>query len=177
MCLISLDPGTNFGWAVFYRGRRMRSGTWYLEGKTKLEKEAIKGHPDFDRLWAFPKLMRLLQALIDDCTRRYKTPPVVVYELVMSHGPAGVYAAQKYGGWLACFSLLRTAYLKKVLFEPMHVGTWKRLFVGHGNATKKEYVAAVNAQFGLTLKVTSGEDEAAALGIMGAYLAICRGAT
>ena len=143
----------------------MRSGTWFLEGRTAKERRLLKESPDYEWLDRFPKLHTHLAALIEDCRERYGCHPIVAYEKVMSHGLAGVNAAHTYGGWLSCFGMLNCAYRRQVRFVPIHVGTWKKVFVGNGHAKQREYVDAANQHFNLDLTVTYGQDEAAALGI------------
>lgn len=167
MIILGNDIGTNWGWAVLRNGKRVESGTWPLI--TKEEKDQIR-----KKTLVLPPQTRFIRANMQvrekllEIRKLYPNEPLIFgYEKVMSHGPGGVQAAHVHGGLLAAgiYLVVAQTAVARPDMRPVHVGTWKKAFVGKGNATKKEYVAAASKRFRLKLTVTKNEDEAAALGV------------
>lgn len=154
--MIGVDLGTNCGWSVVYRGRRMRSGTWRLAEGT-----------DAGHHVRFTGLFLGLMHLVRDCKLRYKTIPALCYERV--DWSTSVKQSQLYGGWLGVVSVVRhisdagEARANPITTYDPTPSQWKREIVGHGNANKEDYVAFVNKKYDLELSVSDNEDEAAAI--------------
>lgn len=155
-CVIALDPGNNFGWAVFYRGRRMRSGTWFLLGPSQGQKPRTK---------RWNVLKTSLTQLIRDCHRRYNVLPVIAHEMV-TFVSGGIAATHVFGGWLCCIDQVNESYKNKIPIEKVKVSTWKSEILGErmGHAKLDIYVPIINKLLKLTL-TKKEEDEAAACGV------------
>jgi Holliday junction resolvasome RuvABC endonuclease subunit len=138
---------------VFCRGRRVRSGTWWLLGPKR---------EDLPKTLRYPRFLKLLVELVKDCRERYGCEPVIAYELV--NFSTGTISAQTHGGLRAMIHVVSFQATTPLTLIPVPVGTWKRLSVGNGSAKRKEYVAVMNELCGLMM-IQKDEDQAAAIGV------------
>lgn len=143
MITVSIDPGTQCGWAVLDpAGNRIASGTWDLSPR-RHESAGM-------RFVKFERSFRDLLNTYPDC--------IVAYEEVRRH--AGTDASHIYGGLLA--TLQRVCLTRSTVLEHVGVpvGTVKKHATGKGNAPKEAMIAAAEARWGVTM---SSDNEADAL--------------
>lgn len=161
--IVGLDIGSNFGYAVLMGRRRLASGTWRLWCAAKDKKKGTHQGYRWKRLYD-----ALSQLLRKWCKSSKGEKIHVVVEDVRRH--VGTTAAHVYGGLLAIVDMVILSLgAEKFEYSLLGVSSWKRITTGKGNASKQEYVDAVNQIFRLQLNVSKNEDEAAALGVAAAY--------
>jgi Holliday junction resolvasome RuvABC endonuclease subunit len=137
--LLAFDLGTKCGWA------RGCAGKMPLYGTLDLSPGRFSGGG-----MRFLRFENELQKLLEGVQQ-------VAFEEVRAH--RGVDAAHIYGGLMATL----TAQCERwgIPYEGIPVGSWKKVFVGKGNASKTDVVA----EAGRRGYVTKTEDEADALGV------------
>jgi len=142
--LLSLDLGTQTGWAVFADGHRVASGTWNLSG-SRFEGGGMR----------YLRFERHLTDALPGVT-------VVAFEEVRRH--AGTTAAHVYGGLLAI--LTKTCELAGVPYVGIPVATIKKCATRLGNAGKDRMIAAAIGRFGLEAnQVDDNEADALFVGV------------
>jgi Holliday junction resolvasome RuvABC endonuclease subunit len=132
--VLSLDPATNTGWVL----TRYTSGEQPLvfnHGTYEMKQHRFEGGG-----MRHLRFRRWLTELLHDAQ-----PELVVFEEVPSH--RGVHAAHLYGGITT--NIMQTCDELGFTYAGVPVGTWKRLGIGAGNASKD-----VVRQVFLTLETT-----------------------
>lgn len=127
MILLSIDPGTNCGWAIRNDKGEYLSGVWNLKGG-RYEGGGMR----------FVNLRRYLNQ-VKDSTKIDQ----VVFEEVRRH--LGTDAAHIYGGIIAVV----TSWCEenKIPYTGIPVGTVKKIATGKGNANKEQMLAAAAAKW------------------------------
>jgi len=116
----SFDIATKLGWATWESGRissgvyDFKNGAWDGAGICYLK---------------FARWLR----------RYHADSGLVSFEGVMSHGPGGIYAAHKYGGFVAV--LQAECERMQIPYYGEGVGTIKKFWTGSGNASKERMIA------------------------------------
>lgn len=126
--ILSIDPGTNCGWAVKRDGQIVASGVWNLKGG-RFEGGGMR----------FVHFKNYLNSV---CSA-YRPFDMVVFEEVRRH--MGVDAAHVYGGIVAV--LTSWCEVEKIPYTAIPVGTIKKLATGKGNANKEAMIAAAQAKW------------------------------
>lgn len=149
--ILGVDPGSACGWAVvsFPEGVVVQHGTWKLQ-HSRLE----GGGMMFVRLesWLKEVLWLDLDLLAMEEVKRHK----------------GTDAAHLYGGITAIIT--RVCEWREITYTGIGVGTWKKLVVGKGNASKEDVMQAAIHRWPNT-SFTQDEADAACIALaVGAQL-------
>lgn len=149
----ALDLGTRLGWCRWSE-RGFEHGN-YLNSKPRRRTQDIEQY-EASRMAAFYQFIG----------ESYAAAPfeVVAYERVMQVAK-GVAASHLYGAFRGVLQLASTNF--GFTLAPIHVGTIKRYWTGHGNASKALMLKACNHR-GFNVK---DDNEADAIAIMHTYLA------
>jgi Holliday junction resolvasome RuvABC endonuclease subunit len=125
--ILALDLGTKTGWAVHSKSGIITSGTINFKA-SGLESSGV----------TFLKYKKWLVEM----KNRHGGFDYVYFEKVCKH--LGLYAAHKYGGFLA--HLTSWCELHQIPYQGVPVGTIKKHITGKGNASKAEVIAAIRAK-------------------------------
>ena len=131
----------------------MRSGTWHLRGPKKT---------DTPKELRYPRFLKNLTDLVEDCRSRYRCEPVLAYEEV--NFVKSTDQITNHGAMRALVFVVSFMAAQQRVVHRVPTGTWKRLVVHNGSAKKPEYIGRINQLLGLELE-EEDEDHAAALGV------------
>lgn len=129
MNILSLDLGTDTGWALSPGAGAIVSGTWRNKGRNaRYEGGGMR----------YLRFRQQLEEL-------HAAAPIgaVYFEEVRRH--RGTDAAHVYGGMLATLTAWCEAQVPKIPYEGVPVGEIKKHLTGKGNADKPAMIAAVQA--------------------------------
>lgn len=120
---LALDLGTDTGYAVLRADGRIESGT-----------ERFKPGANEGPGMRFVKFKRWLLEV------KQANPELarIFFERVVAVGPNQAYAAQVYGGFLACVGMFGEHH--SIKYEGIAVGTIKKQFAGSGRALKQDVI-------------------------------------
>lgn len=142
MTVISLDLGTQCGWAISRGSKHVSSGSLSLK-PNKFDSHGMR----------YSYLKSLLVNKNDEFNITH-----CVYEIVRSH--TGTDAAHMYGGYLA--TVQTWCEENNVVYHGVPVGTIKKHITGKGKASKEEVIKCVKEKLGI-FPVDDNQADAVAL--------------
>ena len=161
--ILSIDPGTNYGWAIkdWITGEIKHGARTLRLAHTKYQKDKL-----FEgKHYGFPenRYGQLYQEIEDKIT--CNDIKYLVYEAASAYSVLkSVDAAMLAGGWQCVFNLLAIKYSLVIL--PLHIGQIKVAMTGNGSASKQDMIdAAIKRGF-------TPENEHAADALGGLFLGL-----